>query len=425
MNITEYTELFAMKEDFIAQKKEILEKNVELTPTDKKILEHITTVLDNIEKKIKNIENISINMIEHGSSVKEGKYDFVVIDADKKRKDEPVSASDVLQELELKEERKNKPKNFINSDKILRIFIKHDLYDDLSKLCCDDLNISFDLVKYFANFKNKDNDKYSKFTILNDILKKINDKKDMENIKENIIDQMNKTLCDNMPFNLILDTKLIDNLYEYTRNYDFNKRMLQVNCDKDINTRLLMNLINSGFKNKQIITIIEFMKSKNIEINWDSLMVQSSIKRGKKEIFQYLIDNGANIDAKSYIGSTPIMFFAQNNKLNLLKWFIEDLKADIHATNKYKNDAWCYANGECVNYMEQYKVKIEEEEKKIKQLKLEEKLRINHKEKNEYLEKRIDALEKELKHVITVNKQMTEEFDKLRNDVCDKLIFGF
>jgi ankyrin repeat protein len=117
---------------------------------------------------------------------------------------------------------------------------------------------------------------------------------------------------------------------------------------------------------------IDFCQEKNIPI--------SALK--------FLIGKGANIDYKNYIGTTPVMFAAQNNDLKKVKFLLKE-GCIIEYKNENGNDVYHYAvasgNNEIINLLKSIKHnKFAEDYEKLWNENIE--LKNELKEKNEKLE---------------------------------------
>ncbi|MFM7669478.1 MAG: ankyrin repeat domain-containing protein [Betaproteobacteria bacterium] len=74
-------------------------------------------------------------------------------------------------------------------------------------------------------------------------------------------------------------------------------------------------------------------------------LLMMSIKAGKQDIANYLLDRGARVDIASTANVTPLMAAAFNGDLGMVERLLER-GADVHARDRLKKTAMVYAAGE-------------------------------------------------------------------------------
>lgn len=93
------------------------------------------------------------------------------------------------------------------------------------------------------------------------------------------------------------------------------------------------------------------------KLDFDNLLIIACWK-GSESIIRKLIQKGANIEATSLFGSTPLLFIAQRDRVDIFKYLIE-LGANLYTKNTYGNDAEYYSsnnpNKNVYNYIQELK----------------------------------------------------------------------
>jgi len=69
----------------------------------------------------------------------------------------------------------------------------------------------------------------------------------------------------------------------------------------------------------------------------DKKLLDSSTE-GQLEIVRLLIKAGADVNAKNFYGSTPLIYASMNGNIDIVKMLIE-VGADVNAKNKFGNTA--------------------------------------------------------------------------------------
>jgi ankyrin repeat protein len=89
----------------------------------------------------------------------------------------------------------------------------------------------------------------------------------------------------------------------------------------DNNSWWIASTIFVGYKENDIINMLEKYKYNDLEL--DGLLIIACWK-GTEKVIKYLLGLKANINARSRLGSTPIMFLAQRDWLEMFKYFVEN-----------------------------------------------------------------------------------------------------
>lgn len=110
---------------------------------------------------------------------------------------------------------------------------------------------------------------------------------------------------------------------------------------KDNHSQWIATGIYNEVDDEEIIAHIDFANQRNKKLDIDGLLIIACCK-GEENLIKKLLEMGANIEARSIGGSTPIMFLAQRDMIDVFKYFIEN-GANIFALNILNNDCIHYS----------------------------------------------------------------------------------
>lgn len=149
-----------------------------------------------------------------------------------------------------------------------------------------------------------------------------------------------------------------------------------------------------------IIHNFDYLHSQNINLEIDGLLIIACHK-GSDDIIKKIISMKPNIESLSKRQSTPLMFLAQRGNFNMVKYFIEELGADINVVNYTGLSALNYAkqnnHTDIVNYLLELK---KNNYKHIDELK----------KKNMILEDKLNSLIKQMENL----KYLDDDDDNIR-----------
>lgn len=193
--------------------------------------------------------------------------------------------------------------------------------------------------------------------------------------------------------------------FSYYDKYNAKIRLDTIsNKDQTKHTKVLSTLIRSrDVPNDLLVSFLKIAIDEHIDqINLELLLLMACYV-GHENTIKFLVERGANINAKSYLGSTPIMFLAQRGNSEMVKYFI-DKGADLKIINIYNSDLYYFAkesnDSKTIEIAEKYATK----KKPIKPIDIFQ-LVEEFKQKNEELAKK--------------NEELITELTKLQNTVPD------
>ena len=95
---------------------------------------------------------------------------------------------------------------------------------------------------------------------------------------------------------------------------------------------ILMIILSLGFGIVSCSTQKSFKTTNNINFHSYGTALINEVRSGNLEIVQYLVENGANINAKNDSGSTALMIASYEGKFEVVEYLIEK-GANVNAKN--------------------------------------------------------------------------------------------
>lgn len=180
----------------------------------------------------------------------------------------------------------------------------------------------------------------------------------------------------------------------------------------------------------EIINLIKatLIKKSSLKLNgWLIIACHKSENNKNTLLIKELINLGADKETVSVVGSTPLLFLCQNNNVDLVKYFVEDLGANIFAKNSANVDCLGYANSkELKDYLiearKKYSTSLEELTKKNKEYTNRIKELENDKSNSETeLKKQVYTYINRIKELENDKNNYMDRIKELENDTIHKL----
>ena len=189
-----------------------------------------------------------------------------------------------------------------------------------------------------------------------------NNEKDMKNIGDSIFSFIENKNDYNLIINeiKILDTKKIDltKLFEEKTKNSLLVSSIYYNLTEV--SKFLIDFFRNKFNELNSLTqFLDYLNLRNIK-GYDALLY--SAYRGNYEIFQKLMDNGANLNSNNINGLNVLHLSVQGNRLNIITLLMEKYVFDINKQDNQGNTALHWAvyfnNQQCIDYLLHYNINI-------------------------------------------------------------------